>query len=114
MGASYTKTCKMVARPSAMMLPPNTMAIAQAPYKNMSRARSGFTATSVPLICHTAACFGHTSTQAPHFMHDISVSPRAMDSSVRDIVGQAVLHSKQGEQRVRSIFTSNTLVLLKT
>ena len=54
-----------------------------------------------------------TRIHARHFMQDISVSPRTMDSSVRDIVGQAVLQSKQGEQRVRSIFTSNTLVLLK-
>src|SRR5208337_3465779 len=108
-----TKTCSMVARPPAMVPPPNIIAIPQAAYRNIRRARSGFTATSVPLICHTAASFGHASTHAPHFMHDISVSPRTIDSSVSDSVGQAVLQSTHGEQRVRSIFTSNTLVLLK-
>src|SRR5271157_2167283 len=106
-------TCSMVARPPAMMVPPNIIAIPQAPYNSSSRARSGLLATSVPLMCHTAASFGHTSTHAPHFMHDISVSPCAMDSSVSDRVGQAVLQSTHGEQRVLSIFTSNTLVLLK-
>src|SRR5579864_3450485 len=79
----------------------------------MSRARSGLLPTSVPLICQTAACFGHTSTHAPHFMQDIRVSPRWIDSVVRDMVGQAFLQSTQGEQRVWSIFTSKTLVLLK-
>src|ERR1019366_7383691 len=97
-----------------MMVPPNIVAIPQAAYSSINRARSGFAATSVPLICHTAACFGHASTHAPHFMHDISVSPWAMDSAVKDIVGQAFWHSTQGEQRVLSIFTSKTLVLLKT
>src|SRR5208337_5695723 len=96
-----------------MMLPPNIIAIPQAAYSSSRRARSGLLATSVPLMCHTAASFGQTSTHAPHFMHDISVSPCAIDSSVSDIVGQAFLHNTQGEQRVRSIFTSNTLVLLK-
>jgi hypothetical protein len=79
----------------------------------MSRTLSGLPATSVPLMCQTAACFGQTSTHAPHFMQDIRVSPRTMDSVVRDMVGQAFLQSTQGEQRVWSIFTSKTLVLLK-
>ena len=40
----------MVARPSVMILPPNIIAIPQAPYSSSSRARSGLLATSVPLI----------------------------------------------------------------
>src|SRR5271157_527681 len=103
----------MVARPPAMILPPNMMAMAQAAYKNISRARSGLTATSVPRMCHTAASFGQASTHAPHFIHDISVSPFAIDSSVNDMVGQLFWQSTQGVQRALSIFTSNTLVLLK-
>jgi len=87
-----------------MMLPPNMMAIAQAAYKNIKRAGSGFTATFVPRMCHTAASFGQASTHAPHFMHDISVSPFAIDSSVSDMVGQLFWQSTQGVQRVRSIF----------
>src|SRR5208337_484181 len=104
----------MVARPCAMMLPPNMMAMLQAAYRNMSRARSGLTATSVPRMCHTAASFGQASTQAPHFMQSMSVSPLAMDSSVSAIVGQLFWQSTHGVQRVLSIFTSNTLVLLKS
>src|SRR5208337_3010431 len=96
-----------------MIDPPNIAAIAHAAYKNISRARSGLTATSVPLMCHTAAPFGHASTHAPHFMQDISVSPLLMESSVSDIVGQLFWHSTQGEQTVRSILMSKTLVLLK-
>src|SRR5579864_5914525 len=111
--ASYRTRCRMVATPSAMMLPPNMIAIAQAAYRNIRRARSGFTATSVPRMCHTTASFGQASTHAPHFMHDIRVSPRAIDSSVSDIVGQLFWHSRHGVQRVPSILTSNTLVLLK-
>lgn len=103
----------MVCSPSAMMLTPNITAIAQAAYKNMSLARSGFTATSVPRICHTAASLGQASTHAPHFMQDISVSPLAIDSCVNDRVGQLFSQRTQGVQRVRSIFTSKTLVLLK-
>src|SRR5271157_5835663 len=79
----------------------------------MSLARSGFTATSVPRICHTAASLGQASTHAPHFMQDISVSPLAIDSCVNDMVGQLFSQRTQGVQRVRSIFTSKTLVLLK-
>src|SRR5208283_1225344 len=103
----------MVSSPCVMMLPPNIPAVAQAAYRNISRARSGFTDTGVPLMCHTAAPFGHASTHAPHFMHDSSVSPFLIDSSLSDIVGQLFWHSTQGEQTVRSILMSNTLVLLK-
>src|SRR5271169_3850855 len=95
------------------MLPPNITATAQAAYKNISRARSGFAVTSVPLMCQTAAPFGQASTHAPHFMQDISVSPFLMESSVNDIVGQLFWHNTQGEQRSLSILMSNTLVLLK-
>src|SRR5271165_2478232 len=64
-------------------------------------------------MCHTAAPFGQASTHAPHFMQDISVSPLLMDSSLSDIVGQLFWQSTHGEQTVRSILMSKTLVLLK-
>jgi len=38
----------MVARPWAMMVPPNIVAIPQAAYSSNNRARSGFTATDMP------------------------------------------------------------------
>jgi len=95
------------------MPPPNMIAMAQAAYRNISRARSGFVETSVPRMCQTAAFLGHASTHAPHFMQDISVLPVAIDSSVSDIVGQLFWQSTQGVQRLLSILTSKTLVLLK-
>src|SRR5579871_1950077 len=103
----------MVASPCAMMLPPNMMAMAQAPYRNISLARSGLTPTSVPFTCQETAWRGHTSTQAPHFMHEINASPFSMDSFVSDMFGQAFRQRTQVWHLSLSILTSNTLILLK-
>src|ERR1035441_7501132 len=79
----------------------------------MSRARSGFQAILVPFICQTTACRGQMSTQAPHFMQESNVSPRATDSFDRDRLGQAFWQTRQGLQRSLSILISKMLVLLK-
>ena len=103
----------MVDNEPARTLPPNIVAIAHAPYRNSSRARSGFTATGVPFRCHTAASFLQTSTQAPHFMQFRSVFPSAIDSFESATVGQLVWHSVQSTHFVRSNRISKRLILFE-